>query len=429
MWFQRLARRSDVDRNGTLTTQMTESSETRVLAVTSEPPWPLNSGGHIRTFHLLAALSRQVHLRVVCPVRPDEHAAIDALQDRGIAIVPCHVSERTVYTETARVFDSWRRGEPYVMYRRHAWAAVRREFQSQVRAFRPEVLYLDHLDSLIYRDVAPGIRAAVDLHNVYSLLVRRAAQEERRKWRSAFLTREAALLDAIERRCAGAGDLLFTVSELEAAHFRSLGARSVQVIPNGVDCDAVSDLPTGRTGLPVILFLGTMSWGPNASAARFLVELLPQLRLKIPNVTVLIVGRNPPADLMALNGSPGIEITGSVPDVKPYLGRGTVMAVPLDAGGGTRLKILEAFAAGLPVVSTTVGAEGIEAAPGKHLVIAERAQFADALVELLLSDERKQQIAHEARRLALDTYDWAIIGPKAARDVAAIAGKRRADRR
>ena len=138
-------------------------------------------------------------------------------------------------------------------------------------------------------------------------------------------------------------------------------------------------------------------------------------------MTMLIVGRDPPADLAALNGLPGIEVTGSVSEVKPYLLRGTVMAVPLDAGGGTRLKILEAFAAGLPVVSTSVGAEGIDAIPEQHLLIAERTGFADALADILLSKERNQKIASEARRLARDKYDWAIIGPAAARLVAAIS--------
>lgn len=395
--------------------------ESRVVAVTSEPPWPLNSGGHIRTFHILAALSRHTRLRVVCPVRPHEHGAIEALQAGGLDMVPCSVGERSTAGEAIRLLGSLSRREPYVMYRRHAWTAVRSAVESQVRAFDPDVLYLDHLDSLIYRTAAPRIPAAVDLHNVYSLLVQRAAHEERRKWRAAFLMREARLLDDVERLCARDADMLFTVSEQEAQHFRSLGARTVHVIPNGVDYGAVADLPTGRSNPPTILFLGTMSWGPNANAARFLVDVLPRVRLQLPDVRLLIVGRDPPPDLAALNGTPGVEVTGSVPDVKPYLLRGTVMAVPLDAGGGTRLKILEAFAAGLPVVSTAVGAEGIDATPGQHLVIAERPVFADALAGLLRSSERSHQVASEGRRLARDKYDWAIIGPAAARLVASMS--------
>src|SRR5262249_31565581 len=154
------------------------------------------------------------------------------------------------------------------------------------------------------------------------------------------------------------------VSDAESAHFRGLGASAVHTVPNGVDCAAFPDLPTGRGGPPVVMFLGTMSWGPSAAAARVLArEVLAVLRGRVSGVVLAVVGRDAPADLLALSGSPGIEVTGGVPDVKPHLLRASVLAVPLDAGGGTRLKILEAFAAGLPVVSTAVGAEGIAAEP------------------------------------------------------------------
>ena len=391
----------------------------RVLAVTSEPPWPLNSGGHIRTFHLLLALSRETDLRVVCPIQPHQHETLGALRARGIEVIAAAVGARTKFAEAVRLLGSLRRSVPYVMYRRHAWTGVRRALHAEVRNFRPHVLYLDHLDSVIYRQAAPEIPAIIDLHNVYSLLARRSADEESSALKSMFLRREARLLDAMERRAARRGDLLFAVSPREARHFEALGAAAVHVIPNGVDCAAVADLPTGRRNPPAVLFLGTMSWGPNANAAKFLVDLLPALRQRVPDVTMLIVGRDPPPALAVLNGSPGIEVTGAVSEVKPYLLRASVMAVPLDAGGGTRLKILEAFAAGLPVVSTGIGAEGIEATPGRHLAIAERAQFADALCDMLLSPDVSTHIAAEARALARLKYDWGTIGSAAARLVSA----------
>lgn len=393
----------------------------RVLAVTSEPPWPLNSGGHIRSFHLLSALADETELRVVCPIQPHQRDALDELRARGIDLIAADVAARTKFSETMRMLDSLLRSEPYVMYRRHAWSRVRRVLDAETRTFRPHVLYLDHLDSAVYRDVAPGVPATIDLHNVYSLLVRRSADEESSKWRAMFLRREARLLDAVERRCARAGDLLFAVSPQEASHFQVLGANAVHVVPNGVDCAAVSDLPTGRNNPPAVLFLGTMSWGPNASAAKFLVDLLPTLRQRVPNLTMLIVGRDPPPSLAALNGLPGVEVTGAVAEVKSYLRRATVMAVPLDAGGGTRLKILEAFAAGLPVVSTRIGAEGIEAAPGQHFVIAERTDFARALADVLLSPDNSAQLAAAARELAHEKYDWGKIGATAAGLVAAAS--------
>jgi polysaccharide biosynthesis protein PslH len=263
----------------------------------------------------------------------------------------------------------------------------------------------------------------IDLHNVYSLLVRRTADEQTNVLKRAFLRGEAHKLDRIERRAARECQAVNTVSDTEAAHFRSLGAKQVHTVPNGVDCHAFADLPAGRDGPPVVMFLGTMSWGPNAAAARFLArEVLPALRARVPDAVLTIVGRDPPADLLALNGTPGIEVTGGVPDVKLYLLRASALAVPLDAGGGTRLKILEAFAAGLPVVSTAVGAEGIAAQPGTHFALAERPAFAEATAGLLADRAAASRMAERARELARDVYDWSRIGRKAVEVVTSCVG-------
>lgn len=398
------------------------SARTRILAVTSEPPWPLNSGGHIRSFHLMKALAAAADFRLVCPVAPDQSASVDALQKAGIAVRPAPVPARTKFAEAKRLLGAALKAEPYVMYRRHAWGEAARVWASELKAAAPDVLYLDHLDAFLYRAAAPHVPAVIDLHNVYSLLVRRTAEEQTSTLKRAFLLGEATRLDRVERRAAKDCTAVCAVSDVEAAHFRSLGASAAHTIPNGVDCAALADLPTGRSDPPVVMFLGTMSWGPNAAAARFLArEVLPALRARIPDATLLVVGRDPPADLLALNGTPGIEVTGGVPDVKPYLLRASVLAVPLDAGGGTRLKILEAFAAGLPVISTAVGAEGIACEPGTHFALAERPDFANATAELLADASGSARMAEKARELARDVYDWPRIGRKAAEVVAGLA--------
>jgi polysaccharide biosynthesis protein PslH len=391
-------------------------SKPRVLAVTSELPWPLNTGGHLRTFHMLSALRDGCELRIVCPLQPFQLDAVQPLRDRGFDLVTPLVGLRTKPREAKRLFGAIMRREPYVMYRRHSRPEVLAVWEAEVSNFKPDVLYLDHLDSALYRpERFSHIPCVLDLHNVYSLLARRTADEQSNPLKRLFLKREASLLDRVERRAARNCSTLFAVSELEAAHFRSLGAKSVHVIPNGVDCAAFADLPTGRPASPpVILFLGTMSWGPNAAAAKYLVEtVLPKLRERVPDARVVIVGHHPPAELKAFHGKPGVEVTGSVPDVKPYFASSTLLAVPLDAGGGTRLKILEAFAAGLPVVSTVVGAEGIDAIPGTHFISAERPQFADAIADLLAQPLAASHMATAARQLANDVYDWGRIGRRA----------------
>jgi glycosyltransferase involved in cell wall biosynthesis len=170
-----------------------------------------------------------------------------------------------------------------------------------------------------------------------------------------------------------------------------------------------------------------LSWGPNRSAARFLAEsVLPELRRSRPGVRLMLVGRAPSADVAALGRLPGVEIAANVPDVRPYLGGSAILAVPLDAGGGTRLKILEAFAAGLPVVSTAVGMEGIAAVPGEHYAGAERSTFAASVLRLLDRPDLSNTLAKAARDLARRHYDWELIGSRAAEIVSEL-GRRLSD--
>jgi glycosyltransferase involved in cell wall biosynthesis len=223
----------------------------------------------------------------------------------------------------------------------------------------------------------------------------------------------------MEQRAAQLADQLLAVSEDERLYFEGLGARGVKVVPNGVDCEAFRALPTGRAGQPpLILYLGNMSWGPNVSAAVFLArEALPGLRDRLPGARLQIVGRSPVPEVRALARLQGVEVVGNAPDIRPHLREAGVLAVPLDSGGGTRLKILEAFAAGLPVVSTPVGAEGIDAVHGEHLLIAERDQFLEGLLAVLQDDALGDRLATRARELVQDRYDWGIVGDVACETV------------
>jgi glycosyltransferase involved in cell wall biosynthesis len=387
----------------------------KLLAVTSELPWPLNTGGHLRTFHLLRALNRHYQVRLVTPVRAQEGAAVDVLRQKGITVFPVPVRRRKPWWESLRALSAACRGEPYVFYRRHDWPEVRRVLQDQLRQDPPDILYLDHLDSLVYKPAAPDCPSVIDLHNVYSMLARRASCEYASWWRRLYLRREANLLERMERQAARETTAVLSVSEEEERYFKAQGAHAVCVVPNGVDCAAYEQLPTGRDGgPPVILYLGSMSWGPNVAAVQFLArEVLPRLRARLPDACLRIVGRDPAPEVLSLKDLPGVQVTGSVPDVVPHLREAHVLAVPLESGGGTRLKILEAFAAGLPVVSTPVGCEGIRADHGEHLVVASRDKFLEGLLSVLEDAGLANRIAVQARVLARQRYDWGTVGATA----------------
>jgi polysaccharide biosynthesis protein PslH len=397
-----------------------------ILAVTSELPWPLDTGGHLRTFHLLRALAGQFRVRLVAPTLPGHESSIECLAQKGIAVCPVKIGQRVAWHEGLRAAAAAIRQEPYVLFRRHDRAPVRSELQRQMAIEPPDILYLDHLDSLVYAGLKRQTPTLIDLHNVYSTLAKRVATEQNARWKRLYLNREAKLLERMERRAAHLSDQLFTVSEDERLHFEGLGARSVKVVPNGVDCEAFQSLPVARLGQPpLVLYLGNMSWGPNVSAAVFLArEMLPQLLMRYPAARLRIVGRSPSIETRALTSIPGVEVIGDVPEIKPHLRQATVLAVPLDSGGGTRLKILEAFAAGLPVISTPVGCEGLGVRHGEHLVIADRDRFTDGIGELFDNEALTLRIAARARTVARQKFDWKIVGRDASAIVADLCSLR-----
>lgn len=238
----------DTNRLGELPRPAT-SHRTRVLAITSELPWPLNTGGHIRTFHLLRSLAEQFDVRLLTVVESKDIEHLEQLRKVGIDVRAAVIGPRRSWNELARVTVAAMRREPYVMYRRHDRGELRRLVRTELAHETPEVVYLDHLDPFVFRSLIPdGVRLIADLHNVYSRLTERVAEEHRGP-KGMYLRREASLLAGIERRVARAADLVMTVSNEEQETFRSLGGRDVRLVPNGVDCQAYAHLPVGRDSL------------------------------------------------------------------------------------------------------------------------------------------------------------------------------------
>jgi glycosyltransferase involved in cell wall biosynthesis len=393
-----------------------------VLAVTSELPWPLDSGGHLRTFHLLASLATQFDVRLVTGGAATA-SGLEALGRAGIRVTSVEVPARQWPREAWRATRSAARRKAYVMYERHGHGEVARAIQAEFQRERPDLCYLDHLDSLVFAEQCSGVPTVIDLHNVYSQLLDRTARESYRGLMRMYLLREARLLAASEHRASRIATTVLASSRADCDHFESLGAKTTCLVPNGVDCRALRRLPVGREGkAPVILYVGTMSWEPNAQAAVYLARVvLPQVRAQIPGCRLRIVGRDPGPAVRALANEPGVEVAGRVAEMIPHLAEAHALAVPLEAGGGTRLKILEAFAAGLPVVSTPIGCEGIDATSGEHLIVAEREDFAASLCALLRDPSRSEQLATRARALALSRYDWSVVGGLACRAVSNAA--------
>ena len=188
----------------------------------------------------------------------------------------------------------------------------------------------------------------------------------------------------------------------------------MDVVDNGVDIKYFRPSAAARDARQ-ILFLGSLDWRPNLDAVRLLLsEVFPAVQSAEPAARLWIVGRNPPSWLRRqIAALPGVELHADVADVRPFLAHSGVLAVPLRIGGGSRLKILEALACGLPVVSTRVGAEGLRLIPGKHLVVVENVgELAGALTSFLQNPEPARQMAVGGRQVVLEHYDWDVLAER-----------------
>jgi glycosyltransferase involved in cell wall biosynthesis len=246
-------------------------------------------------------------------------------------------------------------------------------------------------------------------HNVETTIWRRHAEHSRDPLRRFYFGLQARRMFDFEGRVCRAAGSIIAVSAKDADSMRRLfGAERVHQIPTGVDVDYFQAPERAETGADLV-FIGSMDWMPNIDGTvHFVKEILPLIRRQRPDCRLAIVGREPAPEIVEL-GRREREclVTGTVPDVRPYLWSSAVSIVPLRIGGGTRLKIYESMAAGVPVVSTSVGAEGLACDPGRDILIADSPEeFAGRCLELLESKEARARIGGAGRRMVRERFSW-----------------------
>ncbi len=259
----------------------------------------------------------------------------------------------------------------------------------------------------------PDMRSTILFqHNVETMIWRRHADTARNPFARAYLRRQAARMEAFERAACRLARHVIAVSEADATAIREMSGREdVSAVPTGVDVDYFQR-PEASAPQADLVFVGSMDWLPNQDAIRFFVgDVLPLIRAARPDTSLAVVGRNPGRDLRAMAArDPRIAVTGTVPDVRPYFWGARLSIVPLRVGGGTRLKIFEAMAAGTPVVSTSVGAEGLEVTTPDHLRLADTAaEFADQCVQLLEHRDARDRTAAAALQLVRSRFGWGAV--------------------
>lgn len=393
-----------------------------VLWVSHLLPYPPKGGALQRSYNLLreVATSHEVHLVAFnqAAIHPDPYAveeAVKALQVfcKTVAVVPIpsdtaiggkyRLAVRSLFTEL-----------PYTVNWLES-AAMKVLIQDALRNGAVDVGYFDTISLAPFRTLLGHTPAVLNHHNIESeMLLRRAAKEDSLV-KQAYFAIEAVKLRRYEEEICGDFACNTTVSDLDAQRLQAIvpSARTA-VIANGVDTDFFRPDHGGMRPRSVV-FAGGMTWYPNREAMRyFFREVWPLLLQTYPDVTFELVGRDPPAEVVALARKySNIHVHGFVDDVRPFISQSEVYVCPILDGGGTRLKIVDALAMGKAVVSTSIGCEGISVVPGRDLLIADTpAEFVSQIARLFEDRMFRESVQASARRVAEDIYDWKRIGAR-----------------
>jgi sugar transferase (PEP-CTERM/EpsH1 system associated) len=386
----------------------------RVLQLTYGVPWPLNSGARIRDFNLLRALSGAAEITLCCYA--EEVAIPDLAQLRALCreVRVFRPGQRSLWRRAAAFIEGLARGVPLGMcpFFDPAFAA---ELRAIARREAVAIFQIEHSLLAGYICAAPaGCRTVLSLHNVCPVQYARIAKLDIGFERRVGYWIKAWLLGRSEARYRARFDHSIAVSATDADLLRRENpALPVSVVENGVDCARLQPLAEAPAGND-LLFTGVLGYPPNADAVLFFCrEILPLVRREIPDARLLIAGQSPPPEVRALAAWDSVELLADVADIVPCYQRARLAVAPLRAGGGTRLKILEAMALGRVVVSTTIGCEGIDVSHGRDILVADQAEaFAACVVSLLRDPAARAALAARARQTVERGYDWPLLAAR-----------------
>ena len=397
-----------------------------ILFLTQIVPFPPDAGPKVKTYHVIRALVEQGHsVTLVSFVRSEEVQNIPALREICDAVheVPIH---RSRIADIGYMIRSYLTGRPFLI-ERDDLRPMQETINQLVRENNFQFIHADQLTMVQFAirgaSVFPDkkLKVIFDAHNAVWTIV------ERMKDNAHFFLKPVIAVEA-KRVKRYEGELMRTVDHVlavtdidqvlleEALYFSKPGENSrvspVTVIPIAVDTQKLQPIKRKMSSKNIVT-LGTLHYPPNADGIRwYLNEVFPLIQQQVPDVTLTIIGKKPPQDFVeAAEQNPGtIKVTGYVDDLVPYLEESALMVVPVRAGGGMRVRILEAFAFAMPVVTTTVGLEGIHGTPDHDVLVADTpADFANRTTDLLENVSLQEKLSTNGRELAMRQYDWQTV--------------------
>lgn len=384
----------------------------RILWIKTELLHPVDKGGRIRTYYMLRELKREHHVTYL--TLDDGQAAKDAEKRAAeycheLIRVPHHTRAKFTagfYLELARNLIS---PLPYFM-KKYASAEMRREVTKQTERGGFDVVVCDFLMSSI--NVPGSVKCPTVLfqHNVEAMIWKRHYEVQQNLLKRAFLYGQWRKAVAYERAACRRFNYVVAVSADDRELMRrEYGVKRIADVPTGVDTDYFRPRGLEKREPHNLVFTGSMDWLPNEDAIRYFIEqIMPRIKESVPDVTLTVVGRNPyPSLLERSRRDPAIIVTGRVEDVRPYMETAAAYIVPIRVGGGTRLKIYEAMAMEKPIISTTVGAEGLPVRDNVELLLADTPQaFAEKVVEVITNQTLARELGTRAAATVREKFGW-----------------------
>jgi glycosyltransferase involved in cell wall biosynthesis len=412
---------------------MSSHARKRVLVLSPEYILPPGHGGSLRSASLIKGLAETFDTTVIVPqgegdIRKalEEHS--DLTTAKWLSAFPnystkkrsllCRLRGRLErYQDDAQkkrwknMVHDWYFG-PLLR-----WNEVVRE---QLRSLKPDVVIIEHTRHAatlqLCKKISPNAVTIVNSQNVESALVRQILSSSREP---SELNEICNRIEETEKSLGRYADSLWVCSDIDKERYIKLGVKidQMSLVPNGVDTKMVGFKPFDHSPTPPsLLFIGSLSYAPNVEGVIwFNDQVWPALKSSNPGIKWNIVGRWPSDVIYRIaENDTSIQLHPNVPSTMPYLKEATLAICPLFSGGGTRLKILEAFSAGVPVVATSTGAEGLSVTSGKHLLIADTAvDFIESTDRILRNQPQFEEMRNAARKLVVDEYDWEVISRNA----------------
>lgn len=382
----------------------------QILIIADYLPYPLIGGDRIRIYNLLRRIASRHEVSLAAFLdKPEDNERVAHLQQFCARVETASFQRRSRLARVPGLLRYALAGKPPELKLLHS-EELGGKIRQLVSTMDFDIVQIEHARMGLYLETLPQnsrFKSILMFHDITFQQYRRVSHIEQRWDKKLRALLHGVAMRQWEPRYAERFDRCTTVSEADQRLLKRANPRlRVDVIPNGVDIQKYQRLAAENVS-PVLLFIGSMGYPPCVDAVLYFCrEIFPHIRCTIGAAELWIVGKDPRPEVLQLNGD-GVHVTGRVDDVIPYYRQSAVCVVPLRAGGGTRLKILEAMALGRPVVSTPIGCEGLDVIDGEHLLIADNPkQFAEKTLRLLTDRQLYQHISANGRQLVETRYDW-----------------------